>query len=408
MAFALRASGGWQELMAENHARLPDVSDPTVEGLLARARKAPGQSRDPREEILGSWWRCAVAGLRPDRFEVPYDSDVDDRGRLAWAAASVMDRVGADLDGTNLGLVLTDHRGLVVSRRAGQRSTVRLLDQIQLAPGFMYGEQGVGTNAIGTAIESLAPTVVLAEEHFASVLTGMACAAMPVNDPATGRLLGVVDLSGAAVDANPLMLPLAKRAAWEIEQRLLDGSALGERQLQDSFLRAGRTTRAPLAALNDHTLLVNEAAAGLVDAGDRERLWDCALQALHRGQDSSECALSSGAKVTIRCRAVLDGSRVVGALVRLEATLPTGLTKVRGRAGAYGWDSLTEAELAVAEQVSQGLTNREAAARLYVSPSTIDFHLRQLFRKLDVRSRVELTRAVLQQEAGRPPPEQLG
>src|SRR5215470_5666703 len=66
---------------------------------------------------------------------------------------------------------------------------------------------------------------------------------------------------------------------------------------------------------------------------------------------------------------------------------------------AYGWSSLTAAELAVAEQVAQGLTNREAAAHLYLSPHTIDFHLRQVFRKLDVRSRVELTRATLRRQA---------
>ena len=49
-----------------------------------------------------------------------------------------------------------------------------------------------------------------------------------------------------------------------------------------------------------------------------------------------------------------------------------------------------------AELVIQGLTNREAAARMFLSPHTIDFHLRRMFRKLGVRSRVELTRALLQ------------
>jgi hypothetical protein len=58
----------------------------------------------------------------------------------------------------------------------------------------------------------------------------------------------------------------------------------------------------------------------------------------------------------------------------------------------------------VAEQVAQGLTNREAAAHLYLSPHTIDYHLRQVFQKLDVRSRVELTQAILRRQAELPRP----
>ena len=69
---------------------------------------------------------------------------------------------------------------------------------------------------------------------------------------------------------------------------------------------------------------------------------------------------------------------------------------------AYGWSSLTDTEVAVAEQVAQGLTNREAAAHLYLSPHTIDYHLRQVFQKLDVRSRVELTLAILRRQAELP------
>jgi DNA-binding CsgD family transcriptional regulator len=69
---------------------------------------------------------------------------------------------------------------------------------------------------------------------------------------------------------------------------------------------------------------------------------------------------------------------------------------------AHGWSSLTDTEVAVAEQVAQGLTNREAAAHLYLSPHTIDYHLRQVFQKLDVRSRVELTQAILRRQAELP------
>jgi DNA-binding CsgD family transcriptional regulator len=57
-----------------------------------------------------------------------------------------------------------------------------------------------------------------------------------------------------------------------------------------------------------------------------------------------------------------------------------------------GWAAMTDSELAVARLVSQGLTNREVAERLFVSQHTVNGHLRRVFAKLDVNSRVELTR----------------
>ena len=62
-----------------------------------------------------------------------------------------------------------------------------------------------------------------------------------------------------------------------------------------------------------------------------------------------------------------------------------------------GWESLTETERTASELVAQGLNNRQVADRMYVSAHTIAFHLRQVFRKLNIGSRVELARIVLEQ-----------
>ncbi|GHF37203.1 helix-turn-helix transcriptional regulator [Streptomyces griseosporeus] len=56
------------------------------------------------------------------------------------------------------------------------------------------------------------------------------------------------------------------------------------------------------------------------------------------------------------------------------------------------WPELTASEVAVIRLVAQGLTNREAAERLGLSPHTISSHLRHAFAKLDIGSRAELTR----------------
>jgi len=256
----------------------------------------------PRRDILSSWKRSLLAGLTPERFEVPHVTDVDEDGPLAWTAAPVMARLAEELDGTGIGILLADSRGHIVSRRSAERHVLHLLDKIELAPGSLYDEDHVGTNAIGTAVFQARPSVVAGPEHFAEALGATACAASPVTD-ADGQLIGVLDLTCTARDFNPLMLPLVKHAVVQITAEL---------------------------------------AAGRI--------------AIPQGS----LALRTGPE---------------------DAMLPVP-----------GWADLTDTQRMVAELVVDGLTNRGVGAQLFLSPHTIDFHLRQIYRKLGVRSRVELAR----------------
>lgn len=67
----------------------------------------------------------------------------------------------------------------------------------------------------------------------------------------------------------------------------------------------------------------------------------------------------------------------------------------RRAAATTGWASLTDSELRVVRLVSEGLTNREVADRLFISRYTVDSHLRHVFAKLGLSSRVELAAAAL-------------
>jgi DNA-binding CsgD family transcriptional regulator len=267
--------------------------------MAAASRDLPGRLR---QDILSSWKRSLLAGLTPERFEVPHAADVDEDGLLAWTAAPVMARLAEDLEGTGIGILLADSRGHILSRRSGEHHVLRLLDKIELAPGSLYDEDHIGTNAIGTAVFQARPSVVAGPEHFADALGKMACAASPVTD-ADGQVIGVLDLTCAARDFNPLMLPLAKQAVAQITAQLAAGR-----------LAIPQGNLAPRTGPED-------------------------------------------------------------------AMLPVP-----------GWADLTNTQRMVAELVIDGLTNRGVGAQLFLSPHTVDFHLRQIYRKLGIRSRVELAR----------------
>jgi PAS domain S-box-containing protein len=120
-----------------------------------------------------------------------------------------------------------------------------------------------------------------------------------------------------------------------------------------------------------------ETGAALAAAGDDAgavAAFDNALEAYRR----------AGAEGDVR--------RVLSRLRRL------GVRRCHWRSEArpvFGWASLTDTERSVAEHVAEGLTNRQVGERMFLSPHTIDFHLRQIYRKLDITSRVELARLVL-------------
>ncbi|MEU8345652.1 LuxR family transcriptional regulator [Spirillospora sp. NPDC048832] len=80
-----------------------------------------------------------------------------------------------------------------------------------------------------------------------------------------------------------------------------------------------------------------------------------------------------------------------------RGTAGTGGTRSPGSAApraASGFGTLTAQQAHIARMAAEGATNREIAARLLLSPRTIDHHLRNVFTRLGIRSRVELARLI--------------
>jgi DNA-binding CsgD family transcriptional regulator len=162
--------------------------------------------------------------------------------------------------------------------------------------------------------------------------------------------------------------------------------------LRENFDRARRHSRGALAVVSADTIMLNPAASRLVTVDDRARLWAWAAHHRARAARGAPVRMASGRLVNATAELICAGSQRVGAVVHLSAREQPTMAADRsaGAPSRSGWGSLTDAEWGVAEKVATGSTNREVAAALCLSPHTVDAHLRHIYTKLGITSRVHL------------------
>jgi hypothetical protein len=91
---------------------------------------------------------------------------------------------------------------------------------MNFVPGARWDEAHAGTNAPGTALAIDHPLQIFATEHFSRPVQRWTCAAAPIHEPATGRLLGAIDVTGGDHLANPHSLALVRATALAAEAYL--------------------------------------------------------------------------------------------------------------------------------------------------------------------------------------------
>ena len=182
--------------------------------------------------------------------------------------------------------------------------------------------------------------------------------------------------AAAAQDwASAVRLPMAACWAGRAAAAVELGSGDATRAAASALASATAADRAgaPVEAALSRTL----AGVALGRAGERDRAVSELQRAAHDFEESG--ALRSRDEAERELRKL--GYRVQ------RRTRP-------GRAGGAGLESLTERERQLARLVADRKTNAEIAAELFLSQKTVETHLRNIFRKVRVSSRVELARAV--------------
>jgi DNA-binding CsgD family transcriptional regulator/tetratricopeptide (TPR) repeat protein len=219
-----------------------------------------------------------------------------------------------------------------------------------------------------------------------------------------GRPDEAFELASEGFEARGRLEPMFAMPHDPVDDLLFIEIALGagrlseaEQMLEVIAGRAGTSTPSPIAmAVEQHArglftsdvALLHEAAKSYSIAG-RPLAQALALEHLARlaiqkhETDAAVAHLVAAIDLTQHAGAAAASARRRRLIAELDgqpASLPAPLAEHR----------LTVSEMRVAELVARGATNREVASQLFLSPHTVDSHLRHVFAKLEVRSRVQL------------------
>ena len=282
----------------------------TARDLLAEARERflAAEPVDPnavRKPILASWWRSRQWHVAADHIELDYLHDPDLESNLARTADPVLRHLHEQLDGQPISIILTDSAGVVLTRLTADHDLERHLDGVKLAPGFSYAEANVGTNGIGTALESGGPAHVFGHEHYAEHLEQFGCAGVPIHDPVSGKTVGVIDLTCWRKNADPLLISLVKATADQITQALLAAGSRRDMHLLQEYVRACRRTGGIVLALGNDVVMLNDHARQVLDPGDQSALIGHATEALARQNPGAVTVdLPSGVVARMFCRRI--------------------------------------------------------------------------------------------------------
>lgn len=286
-------------------------------------------SGDVRDTILKSWRRSRSLRVAADRIQLPYIKDPDQDTPLTRSAAPILRRLQDQLNDLPVSVILTDPHGVVLDRRTDDAALERYLDRVQLAPGFSYAEEYVGTNGIGTALEGLQPAAVFGHEHYAENLDTLGCAGVPIRHPTSGQVLGLLDLTCWRKEAGPLLMTLAKATAQDIEQELT--SQLGQRELSlfTEYLRACKRGHGLVFALDNDLVVTNEHAREVLSPQDQDMLLAKAGEAMCRREHVTlDVDLPSGGRARLSCTPVASAAGPAGGVIRVRLTRRAELPNV--------------------------------------------------------------------------------
>lgn len=183
------------------------------------------QAGGVRRLVLESWQRSLEFRVDPDRL-VPTLDLADDELReyrrshpLSLVLPTIHRLLIRHTFDSGLIVAVGDQAGRLLWID-GDRTLRHRAESMRFIEGADWSERSAGTSAPGTALALDHGIQITQAEHFGRVVHPWSCTAVPVHDPVTGGILGVIDITGGDEAVSPATLPLMEAAVAAVEAEL--------------------------------------------------------------------------------------------------------------------------------------------------------------------------------------------
>jgi sigma-54 dependent transcriptional regulator, acetoin dehydrogenase operon transcriptional activator AcoR len=281
-----------------------------------------------RPVIARSWQRSIACKVDTTLSSLEPSGEPQAGTRLLRAAEPVLAELERLCLDTNGCVSLADADGRIAALRA-EPSVLRWARR-EFPVGACVAEDLVGTNADGTALEEGTAVQVWSGEHLLETMQDNCCTSVPIKDPLTGAVHGVVTLTfpginGRHIDPRSVLLVM-QGAAAEITREMAAQLASRERALLASYLREVRKRGSEIVVATDgRTTIASRRAMQQLDAADYAMLAGFARDAESSKQPSDgNVTLSSGVTAYLRTKPIDNSGELAGSVLRLRSIASDG------------------------------------------------------------------------------------
>ena len=301
-----------------------------------------------------------------------------DRGTapLVRVATKALTSTRAALEGTTTWLALSDADGRVVYEWSSSDRLRRQLQRADVHAGVDLAIGAAGANGIGLALARRAAAIIHGADHEDERWKGLTCAAGPLLHPVSREVLGAVNVTCLANEANPYLKLALKHVIDEVQTALSRASQARHRRLMEAHLRVKAGTRAAVVTLDRHTVIADGTGPAI---GERAAIWALLERA---GSGAAEVVLPAGGHarvVLVDPGDVTAGCSLVVGHVDAAAFAQASL---RGEMPVADGASLSPLETAEREIIAAVLAacdgnKSDAADRLQISRGTLYERIRR-------------------------------